>query len=261
LGDYHTHEELNQIVLFLLVFDSVLAILLINVGVILVSVNGTGIDVIVSIIYLLSGKLVVSFVLTFLGMIVILFMVRRKHLEEKSLVEWLLGVSFIILGFTLIFEGSIILTMLFFGILLKTLEKEYEILAEHILQIEILLIPVVLMFYILIGLSLDLGLLFGSGLVLIPTYFLVRFIAKFVGTNLACRISDLHVNVKNNLQFCLITQGGIAIALAGLAYNQLINLDLHPEATLVITVAAVGVIFSELIGPLLLRFGINRVQN
>jgi len=117
------------------------------------------------------------------------------------------------------------------------------------------------MFYIIMGVSVDTSLILGSGLVLIIAYFVLRFIGKSGGTFLITRGSKLPSNLKNNLHLFLTTQGGIAIALAGLSYNQLVNLQLQTEATLVLTVITVAVIFSELIGPLLLRFGIYQSQN
>lgn len=261
LGDYHTNEELNQVVLFLLAFDSVLSILVINIGVTIVTVPALSVNLVESIIILLLQKLGISLALSCLGSLFILYMVNRKHLEERSLLEWILGVSLVILGITLTLNGSVILTMMFFGVILKTLENRYEILTEHILQIEILMVPVVLMFYIIMGLSIDVLYSLGAGLVFIVSYVVLRGIGKISGTLLPTRSSSLPGNIKNNLHYFLITQGGIAIALAGLAYNQLITLNLQEEATSIITIIGVGVIISELIGPLLLRFGIIKTQN
>ena len=188
-------------------------------------------------------------------------MVRRKHLEERSLIEWLLGISLVILGGTLTLNGSVILTMLFFGIMLRTMETKYEILTEHILHIEILLVPVVLMFYIVMGVSINISYALGSGLLFIIAYFVLRLIGKVGGTFFITKTSSLPANIKNNLHYFLITQGGIAIALAGLAFNQLHNLGLDTEATMVITIVGIGVILSESLGPLLLRFGIKQSQN
>lgn len=261
MGDYHTDEDLNQLILFLLVFDSVIAILVINMAVAIVSVPNFSLSLIGTILIILFQKITISAVLSFLGALFILYMLNRRNLEERSLIEWLLGVSLVILGITLTLNGSVILTMLFFGIMLRTMESRYGILTEHVLQIEILLVPIVLMFFIIMGVSVDTSLILGSGLVLILAYFVLRLIGKLGGTFLITRGSKLPVNIKNNLHLFLTTQGGIAIALAGLSYNQLINLQLQTEATLVLTVITVAVIVSELIGPLLLRFGIYQSQN
>ena len=260
LGDYHTDEELNQIVLFLLAVDSVISILVINMAVTIVSATNSGITILAPILLLLIEKLFISFVLAIAGALAILYLVRLKSIEERSLLEWILGISLVILGFTLLLQGSVILTMLFFGILLKTMESRYVILTEHILQIETLLVPVVLMFYIFIGISIDLSLISGTGLFLIGGYFITRLIGKYSGSWLTTKVRFVPNNVRSNLRYCLITQGGIAIALSGLAYNQLVNLQMHSEATLVITVITIAVILSELVGPLLLRLSMARTQ-
>ena len=261
LGDYHTDQELHQLVLFLVVFDSVISILVINMAVAIVSVPNFSVSLIGTIIIILFQKITISLLLSLLGSLFIFYMLNRRHLEERSLIEWLLGVSLVILGITLTLNGSVILTMLFFGIMLRTMESRYEILTEHVLQIEILLVPIVLMFYIIMGVSIDTSFAIGAGLILIVSYFGLRLIGKLGGTFLLNKGSKLSSNIKNNLHYFLVTQGGIAVALAGLAYNQLLNLNLQSEATTVLTVATVSIILSELVGPLLLRFGIHQSQN
>lgn len=260
MGDYHTDEELNQIILFLLAVDSVISILVINMAVTIVSATNSGITILAPILFLLVEDLLISVGLAIAGAVVVLYLVRLKTLEERSLLEWILGISLVILGLTLLLQGMVILTMLFFGILLKTIESKYDILTEHILQIELLLIPVVLMFYIFMGISVDLSLLSGLGLFLIGGYFIGRLIGKFGGSLVTTRIGAVPGAVRSNFQYYLITQGGVAIALAGLAYNQLVNLQMDHEATLIITVITIAVILSELVGPLILRFSINSTQ-
>lgn len=260
LGDYHTSEELNQIVLFLVAFDSVISILVINMAVTIVTANTTSINLLEAIIITLIQKISISLITSTIGALFILFMLNRRNLEERSLLEWLLGVSLVIIGITLTLNGSVILSMLFFGIMLKTMESRHEILTEHILQIEILLVPVVLLFYIFMGLSIDVTFVLGSGFILIIFYFILRFVGELGGTYITTQKSNLPNNIKNNLHYFLITQGGIAIALAGLAYNQLILLNLQSDAVMVLSVVAIGVIISEFVGPLLLRFGIKQSQ-
>ena len=227
----------------------------------IVSVPNFSVSLIGTIIIILFQKITISLVLSLLGSLFIFYMLNRRYLEERSLIEWLLGVSLVILGITLTLNGSVILTMLFFGIMLRTMESRYEILTEHVLQIEILLVPIVLMFYIIMGVSIDTSYAIGTGLILIVSYFGLRLIGKLGGTFLLNKGSKLSSNIKNNLHYFLVTQGGIAVALAGLAYNQLLNLNLQSEATTVLTVITVSIILSELVGPLLLRFGIHQSQN
>lgn len=260
LGDYHTDEEVSQLILFLLMIDSVISILVINIAITVVSAQYLTLSLVETIVLLLVQKFTISVVLAISGSLIILFMLNRKYLEERVLLEWLLGVSLVILGLTLTLDGSVILTMLFFGIILKTMEAKYEILTEHILQIELLLVPVVLMFYILMGLTIDVPYSLGTGFVLIIAYIIIRTISEFGGTLIATRMSNLPKNIKNNLQYFLITQGGITIALAGLSYNQLVILGLPTEATLVISVVGISVVISQIIGPLFLRFGIIQSQ-
>lgn len=263
LGDFNARGELAQAILFMLVFDSIVAILLVNVAVTITTTSGTaGLGgLVLAIFRTMSVKISISVTFAALGTGVIYILLKRHILEEKSLVEWLMGLSLIIVGASLFLGGSVILSMLAFGMFLKTLETRegFEILHEHVLQIELLMVPVVLMFYVLMGLEIHLSLLVSVGTVLLVfLYFASRVVGKVVGPWVASQFSEVHPNVKRNLHLSLITQSGIAVALAGLAYNQLTDIGEPDLAKLVLTVVGVSVIISELVGPLLLRRAIAR---
>jgi NhaP-type Na+/H+ or K+/H+ antiporter len=138
------------------------------------------------------------------------------------------------------------------------MEFKFDILTVHVLHIEILLIPVVLMFYVLMGLIIDIQILLKTGILLVVAYFILRFIGKSVITYYSCKFSSLEPDISRNLHLSLITQAGIALSLSGLAYNQLISLNFIEEAKLLVTVIGVSIILSQLVGPVMLRFAIER---
>ena len=269
LGDYHATGALSQAILFILVLDAVLAILLINIALAIMVSQGSGINLLIDIIVSIGQKIIFSLIFSLAAAFVLLILLERESLEEKSIVEWILGLSLIIIGGSLVFNGSVILSMLIFGVLLRTMEEKHQIITKHVLQLEILLIPIVLLFYVLLGLEIDLELLIETGLLITIVYFLFRFIGKTFITLYMCRISDLQPDVSKNLHLCLVSQAGIALSLTGLAYNQMITYAetlvdqtrLVDQAQLLITVIGISIIFSQLIGPVMLRYGIERCKS
>jgi hypothetical protein len=95
-------------------------------------------------------------------------------------------------------------------------------------------------------------------LILSGVYFLTRILGKMIGVYSTASVSNLTRNTKFNLPSCLTPQAGVAIGLAGLVFNQLLALDMYDQASLVINVIGLGVILSELIGPILVRKGLFR---
>jgi Kef-type K+ transport system membrane component KefB len=130
----------------------------------------------------------------------------------------------------------------------------------HFSLVETLFSPVVLLFFVLIGLEMDLALIVSNPLILIlsVTYFLTRVIGKMIGVYLTGNASNFSKNICTNLPLCLTPQAGVAIGLAGMVFNQFITLGLYDQASLVINVVGLGVILSELIGPILVRKGLIR---
>ena len=137
---------------------------------------------------------------------------------------------------------------------------EIQNFETHFSLVETLFSPVVLLFFVLIGLEMDLDLIFRGPMILILSgvYFVARVIGKMIGVYSTTSALNLNDDVRINLPLCLTPQAGVAIGLAGLVFNQLMTLGMYDHASLVINVVGLGVILSELIGPILVRKGLIR---
>lgn len=286
LGEYKAEGDLTQTLLFILAFDDILAILFVNFSLCYVLGTSSGIVGLIDSLLVVSLELLISVIF---GIIMAFVVIKFVNVvEKKNRVGLLLGVAMTTMGIVLILEGSIILTMFIFGVALKTLEEREtkkvamleEVFGEKIdfsknfnkkqisvkksgfgelnLRTEILMTPIVLLFFILVGLEMDLELIFGVTLIYALVYFISRALGKTIGSITAGKVSDMSDTVKKNLPLCLITQAGVAIGLAGLAFNELLNFGMQDEAELIINVIGVSVIIAEIIGPLLVKFAIIR---
>lgn len=266
LKEYGAEGELTQIILFIVAFDDILSILFANVsfGVIDLTYGSASIDffnLLIRVFFDLIIDLLSSIVMALIGAIFILFLLRLKVITEKTLLEWLLGVSFILVAIALLFNFSVIISMFVWGLLLKLFEdrKPYQALKQHIQKLDVITVPIVLLFFILIGLSMEIkALLTVSTLAFAILYFLLRGLGKASGTFTACSLFKTSNEVKYNLPISLLTQAGIAIGLAGLAFQRLTALGASNDALFVLNIVGVSVILSEIFGPFLLKQGLIR---
>ena len=131
------------------------------------------------------------------GALVIIVMLHLKFIEDEKAVEWIIGAALIIIGILLIINGSLILTMFFYGITIKTQEKNYPKFHNRIMETDTMMIPIVLLFFVLIGLTLDINLILeglvelsinniGTNILIMGIIaFVLRFIGKSGGAWLA----------------------------------------------------------------------------
>lgn len=105
--------------------------------------------------------------------------------------------------------------------------------------------PVMSLFFVVSGMSLDLNALTTVGSIGV-CYFLVRIVGKYLGTYLSCLAMKTSPQIRNYMGFALIPQAGVAIGLAFLGQRVL------PEATgnLMLTIILASSVLYEMVGPI-----------
>ncbi|MHA2363669.1 MAG: cation:proton antiporter [Candidatus Hodarchaeales archaeon] len=262
IGEYKATGELSQTLIFIIAFDDILAILLVNVAInISTTSNEFGLAVIFEIITILFQEITIALLLGVGGAIFINRISKIKGLDKKNIIEWMIGISLIIIGLNIILGGSPILSMFFFGIILKTEEAKNEILHEHVLALELIMIPIVLLFFIFIGFSMDFDLIIAGGLTFILTvfsYLFLRAVGKGIATYFFGKKSGLNPKCYNNLGFTLIPQAGVTIGLIALASEALFEVSRDNDALLILNIITSAVLVSQLIGPILVKWALFR---
>ncbi len=114
--------------------------------------------------------------------------------------------------------------------------------------------PIYVLFFTLAGLHLDLSALKLAGWIGL-VYFVTRLIGKYAGTWLGAVMSDSSAIVRKYLGLALIPQAGVAIGLVIMISN---DPRLTAWSTVITPVILAGVVFSELLGPLLVRYTIEK---
>lgn len=260
LGEYKARGELSQTLLFIIAFDDILAILLVNVALSLtLSTTEVGFLLLVEVMLHLAWEIIVSVSLGVSGAILTIFVSKRLRLTDKTIYEWVFGAIFASVGIALLLNGSVLLTAFIYGMTLKTQDSCGDC-REAVNTIEIIFVPIVILFFVLVGLEMNLGLILGAGgfVFIAIAYFLLRVLGKGTGVLIVGSMSKTDPCIWKNLPLTLVTQAGVAIGLAGLAFNQLINVGRVDAANLIINTVGVAVILGEIIGPLTLKKALFR---
>lgn len=104
--------------------------------------------------------------------------------------------------------------------------------------------PIMLLFFVLSGMKLNLNTLVSVGVIGV-SYFFIRIIGKYLGSYLGCLITKEHKDIRYNLGLALIPQAGVAIGLSVLG-QRLLPAEL---GNLLSTIILSSSVLYEFVGP------------
>lgn len=176
---------------------------------------------------------------------------RSKDNRLIITIALLLGLS----GLCSVLDVSPLLACMTFGAVYINIVHDKEL--YH--QINVFTPPIMLLFFVVSGMNLDLSILASFGVVGVA-YFLIRIIGKYIGTYIGCLIYQTAKPIRYYLGVALIPQAGVAIGLAYLSRRIL------PESigNLLMTIILASSVLYELIGPACAKFALARagaIQN
>lgn len=243
IKEYGAKGRFTQNVLALVAMDNLICI--VSFGVITAIIKGTessdvgGILLITSVI----EDIILTAILGFLAGIMISFTIKRITNNSKFLV-FLLGVILLNTGFALQFELSALLLNMITGASITNLTNSKPELSSTLEKVEL---PIFIFFLTLAGAKLDLSILQNIGIVGL-VYIVGRLFGKVGGSFISSRFTSLKCKFRRNIGIALTPQSGVAIGLSVMAEQKL------PQSMGIITgVVLCGVIFFEIVGPLLLK--------
>ncbi|MHA1972298.1 MAG: cation:proton antiporter [Candidatus Hodarchaeales archaeon] len=138
--------------------------------------------------------------------------------------------------------------------LLETRQEEPHQIFREVYKIAS---PIVALFFVLIGLNLEVNSLAQIGLIGL-IYLLGRTFAKTVGAFIGATVVHATKTVKRYLGPCLYSQAGVALGLAVLIAGKLTLLGFPEEGLLVLnTITATTVIF-QVFGPVAIKWAIGK---
>jgi len=255
IHEYKAKGKLTSAILAVVGFDDGLAILIYAfaiafAGLILSSGVFSVSSLIVTPFIEIGGALLIGS-----GIGVFFAVILKRLVEKEEIIAVALTAILFTAGLSLMLGVSVILSCMALGmVVINIFPQDNKPVFEHIKTISL---PVYVIFFVIAGLNLHIGLLLASGFLGL-VYIICRSTGLIGGSYLSALVSKADPLIRDNIGFGILSQAGVAIGLALLASNRLADLGKPELGTLIVTtIAATSVVF-EIIGPLSARFAIMR---
>ncbi len=173
-----------------------------------------------------------------------------SQIEEASeMVTLLIGCVLLTVGLAVLLDASPLVASLSVGVTMTNLSKRSRQLFAALSQSDP---PLYVIFFVLAGAELNLGLLPALGVVGV-VYVLARTAGKFLGASTAARMVGMEPSVHRTIGFALFAQAGLAIGLV------LIAREKYPDiAAFLTTIVLGGVAIFEMFGPVTTKLALIR---
>jgi Kef-type K+ transport system membrane component KefB len=254
LQEYKAKGKLTNAILAVVGFDDGFAIFIYAFSIAIASVILSGV---LSVSNILLVPLVDIGVALLIGgaMGTVFALVFKRLIEREEIIALSLTAILITAGLSVFLDVSLILACMTMGLMIVNLyPQDNKPVFEHIKSISL---PVYILFFVIAGVNLHIGLLVSIGAVGL-VYIICRTFGLISGSYLSALVSKADPVIRNNIGLGILSQAGVAIGLSLIASNKLAEIG-HPEmgSVIVTTVAATTVVF-EIIGPLSARFAIMK---
>jgi Kef-type K+ transport system membrane component KefB len=240
-------SKFSELLLAVVAFDDVLALIIFGIGISFVkAMNGHGGD---EFFLLVAGREIGGAIV--LGVLLGLpaaYLTGRIKVGQPILSE-ALGLVLLCGGMALWLDVSYLIAAMVMGAVIANLAQHHEYPFHAIENVES---PLMVVFFVLAGASLEIGALAELGIIG-GVYILCRAIGKTVGARLGGEISGIDPGTKRWMGLALLPQAGVAIGMALAAANQ------FPEyRQVLLSIVISSTVFFELIGPVFTRLALQR---
>ena len=172
--------------------------------------------------------------------------------RREDVLTFILGAILINTGVALYFHMSPLLSNMFFGAVLVNIEKTSFKFFESVNNVDW---PLYVMFYVLAGANLDIGLLNSLGLIG-SVYIISRIIGRIGGAYAGAVIAGAEQSIRKYMGLALMAQAGVAIGLAMMAKASLP----HSGGAILNTIIATTVVY-EIFGPIATRYALLKAKD
>ena len=254
LQEYRAKGKLTNAMLAVVGFDDGFAILIYAFSIAIAGVVLSGVfsvsNLIINPVIDIGGALLIGIVIG-----AVLALILKRLIEREEIIVVSVTAILITAGLSILLDVSLILACMALGVIVVNIfHQANKPVFDHIKSISL---PVYILFFIIAGINLHLGLLLTIG-ALGAIYIICRIIGKMTGSYLTALASKADPVIRNNIGFGILSQAGVAIGLALLASHNLASLGMPEMGTLIVTTIAATTVVFEIIGPLSARFAIMR---
>jgi len=254
IHEYKAKGKLTNAILAVVGFDDGLAVLIYAFSIAVVGVLLSGVLSVSTMVFEpikdIGGALLIGS-----GVGLIFAVIFKRLIEREEIIALSVTAIFITAGLAVLLDVSLILACMSLGMIVINLyPQDNKPVFEHIKSISL---PIYILFFVIAGINLHLGLLVSIGAIGI-VYIICRSIGLIGGSYLAALASKADPVIRDNIGLGILSQAGVAIGLSLIASHKLAELGYSEVGTLIVTtVAATSVVF-EIIGPLSARFAIMK---
>lgn len=238
IRQYHARGSFVNILLQVVAFDDAVCLIAFSLASAFVNYNvGENIssfEIILPVIYN-----ILALIIGFISGAVLSKLMTAKRSEDNRLIltiSLLLGIA----GLCAAVDISPLLSCMIFGTTYINMTKDKELYK----QVERFTPPILSIFFVVSGMSLDISSFSTLGIVGI-VYFIIRIVGKYLGAYLGCMMAKTTKDVRDYLGLALIPQAGVAIGLAFLG-KRVLSADM---GNMLLTIILSSSVLYELIGP------------
>ncbi|MCH8906152.1 MAG: cation:proton antiporter [Candidatus Heimdallarchaeota archaeon] len=240
---------------WLLAFDDVLAVILVEGILVYLAVSLGGSVTLTNYFIKLAREIGLAVVIGIITGFIVNGFLEYVSLTNVQATQITLAFVMLDIGIAMFLHTSVILSTMTIGVVVANLEGNEHKKSEHLM--EFLISPAIMIFFILIGVQVRFS-DFSPFPILALVYLIARTMGVIVGTYLGASAGNVENKIKNNLGFGLLAQGGVALGLASLANEILSDAGEIELGRLVITIITISTIFSELLGSYGIKFALTR---
>jgi len=254
IHEYKAKGKLTNSILAVVGFDDGLAVLIFAFSIAVVGVILSGVLSVSTMLFEpikdIGGALLIGS-----GVGLIFAVIFKRLIEREEIIALSITAIFITAGLSVLLGVSLILACMSLGmIVINIYPQDNKPVFEHIKSISL---PIYILFFVIAGINLHLGLLVSIGAIGI-VYIVCRSLGLVGGSYLAALASKADPVIRNNIGLGILSQAGVAIGLSLIASSKLSELGYPEVGTLIVTVVAATSVVFEIIGPLSARFAIMR---
>jgi Kef-type K+ transport system membrane component KefB len=191
-----------------------------------------------------------------LGFLAGVFLWRLLKLirAEDKILQASIACLLIVVGISMVLGMDPILPAMVFGVTLANVAPRQ---SKSVFELVDKFSPLAYVaFFVLAGAHLELGRLGWSTVAVTATYIVFRVAGKAIGAWTGARYCRMPTSVQKYLGICLLPQAGVAIGLAILSRE--VFEPVNPSfGRIIITVVMTATFIKELLGPVLVKIGIN----
>ncbi|QEN03969.1 CBS domain-containing protein [Thiospirochaeta perfilievii] len=186
------------------------------------------------------------------GIGALLFWIIKNFVDEDKILAFSIGAILLLIGLAQVLGVDVILSTMAMGFFISNFAPRRSEETFHL--VEKFTPPVYILFFVMVGATLNVGGLTKVTVVMALVYLFGRMGGKAAGSILGAIISKAPTSVRKYLPFCLFSQAGVAIGLSIVAGN---TFDGVIGETIVLIITATTFVV-QLIGPTAVKFAVSR---